>query len=58
MLFPSWIDSRKVRGPCDEIRAGVRYKHCQKHIIYFRLHTDGIAIVRILHGRMDPDGRF
>ena len=38
---------------CDHIRAGYRRRLIQRHVIYFRLADDGVAIVRILHGRMD-----
>ena len=28
-----------------------------RHVIYFCPEADGIAVLRVLHGRMDPDGK-
>lgn len=38
---------------CDHIRAGYRRQTIAKHVAYFRITSYGIAIIRILHGRMD-----
>jgi len=38
---------------CDQIRSGYRRKSVERHLIYFRITTYGIAVVRILHDRMD-----
>lgn len=39
--------------PCDHIRVGYRKYSVGSHVIFFRAAADGIAIVRILHQRMD-----
>lgn len=38
---------------CAYIRAGYRRAAVQRHVIYFRVEDYGIAIIRILHARMD-----
>jgi len=37
------------------IRAGYRRLPIRHHIVYYRLQTARIEIVRVLHERMDPD---
>jgi toxin ParE1/3/4 len=37
---------------CDHIRPGYR-RRVERHIIYFRPTSHGIAVFRILHDRMD-----
>lgn len=38
---------------CDEIRTGYRRHPTGSHVIYYRIMTSGIDVVRILHQRMD-----
>lgn len=38
---------------CDHIRQGYRRRGVERHLIYFRITDYGVAIVRILHERMD-----
>lgn len=38
---------------CDHIRQGYRRRVVERHMIYFRQTGFGIAVVRILHQRMD-----
>ncbi len=38
---------------CGDIRAGYRRGPAGRHHIYFRIEDYGIAVVRILHQRMD-----
>lgn len=38
---------------CDQIRPGYRRRSVERHMIYFRVTAYGIAIVRVLHYRMD-----
>jgi toxin ParE1/3/4 len=38
---------------CDHIRPGYRRRNVERHMIYFRITEYGIAIIRILHERMD-----
>jgi toxin ParE1/3/4 len=44
--------------PCDHIRPGYRRSSVGKHVIYFRVTDYGIAIIRILHQRMDSTRRL
>jgi toxin ParE1/3/4 len=39
--------------PCDHIRPGYRRRSVERHMIYFRITPYGVAIIRILHERMD-----
>jgi toxin ParE1/3/4 len=43
---------------CADIRPGYRRRVVERHVIYFRSTTYGIAIVRILHHRMDAAQRL
>ncbi|MDQ0839740.1 type II toxin-antitoxin system RelE/ParE family toxin [Sphingomonas faeni] len=38
---------------CANIRPGYRRRSVEQHVIYFRLTGYGIAVIRILHQRMD-----
>jgi toxin ParE1/3/4 len=38
---------------CDHIRQGYRRRNVERHMIYFRITDYGIAIIRVLHERMD-----
>lgn len=38
---------------CANIRPGYRRRSVEQHVIYFRPTSYGIAIIRILHQRMD-----
>lgn len=39
---------------CDDIRTGLRRFEQRKHVIFYRLHSDGVLISRILHSKMLP----
>ena len=45
--------SPKSAPACDDIRPGYRRRSVERHLIYFRITAYGIAIIRILHDRMD-----
>jgi len=36
------------------VRSGLRRYEATSHAIYYRQMADGILVLRILHGRMDP----
>ena len=38
---------------CAQLRAGYRRVAVGRHMLYFRVEDYGVAINRILHGRMD-----
>lgn len=46
-------DAPTTAPRCDHIRAGYRRWHVERHVVYFRVTDYGIAVVRILHERMD-----
>jgi toxin ParE1/3/4 len=51
--FAGLAQSPKIAPACDHIRPGYRCRSVERHMIYFRITTYGIAVVRILHDRMD-----
>lgn len=51
--FADLAQSPKTASACDQIRPGYRRRNVERHMIYFRSTTYGIAIIRILHNRMD-----
>ena len=46
-------EAPKLSQDCSFIRAGYRRRSVESHVIYFRTTTWGIAVIRILHQRMD-----
>ncbi len=46
-------EAPKSAPACDHIRQGYRHRNVERHMIYFRITDYGIAIIRILHERMD-----
>lgn len=51
--FAELAQSPKAAPACDHIRPGYRRRSVERHMIYFRITAYGIAVVRILHDRMD-----
>ncbi len=51
--FAELAQSPKTAPACDQIRPGYRRRSMERHMIHFRITAYGIAIMRILHGRMD-----
>ena len=51
--FSELAQAPKTAPSCDYIRPGYRRRNIERHVIYFRITDYGIAIVRILHDRMD-----
>jgi toxin ParE1/3/4 len=43
----------KTAPACDHIRAGYRHRSVERHVVYFKTAPYGIAVVRVLHERMD-----
>jgi toxin ParE1/3/4 len=52
-VFADLTQSPRTAPACDYIRPGYRRRSVERHMIYFRVTAYGIAIVRILHDRMD-----
>lgn len=46
-------ESPKSAPACDQILPGYRRRNVERHMIYFRITAYGIAVIRILHDRMD-----
>ena len=51
--FQMLSEAPKSAPACDHIRPGYRRRNVERHMIYFRITDYGIAIIRILHERMD-----
>ena len=51
--FAVLADSPKSAPACDHIRAGYRHRSIERHVVYFKIAPYGIAVVRVLHERMD-----
>lgn len=51
--FAELAQSPKMAPACDYIRPGYRRQSVERHMIYFRITNYGIAVIRILHERMD-----
>ncbi|MDP3439109.1 MAG: type II toxin-antitoxin system RelE/ParE family toxin [Azonexus sp.] len=51
--FAELADAPKSAPTCDHIRLGYRRRSVEHHMVYFRVTDYGIAVVRVLHERMD-----
>lgn len=51
--FSDLAQHPKTAPACDHIRLGYRRRSIEQHMIYFRITTYGVSIIRILHDRMD-----
>ncbi|MFO2466550.1 type II toxin-antitoxin system RelE/ParE family toxin [Pseudomonas sp. 15FMM2] len=51
--FAALVQSPKTAQACDRIRVGYRCSRVERHMVYFRITEYGIAIIRVLHDRMD-----
>jgi len=51
--FKMLAEAPKSAPACDHIRQGYRRRNVERHMIYFRITEYGIAIIRILHERMN-----
>ncbi|MEQ1704796.1 MAG: type II toxin-antitoxin system RelE/ParE family toxin [Rickettsiales bacterium] len=51
--FQQLAKNPKLGKPCDDIRAGYRSLHMNRHIAFYRLQARQVIIVRVLHERMD-----
>lgn len=52
-VFAELAQRPKTASACDHIRPGYRRRSIERHMIYFRITAYGVAIIRILHDRMD-----
>lgn len=51
--FAELAETPQLASSAEHIRPGYRRRVVERHVIYFRLTAYGVAIVRILHERMD-----
>jgi toxin ParE1/3/4 len=51
--FQVLAESPNSAPACDHIRQGYRRRNVERHMIYFRAMDYGIAVIRVLHERMD-----
>ena len=51
--FQLLAESPKSAPACDHIREGYRRRGVGRHMIYFRVMPYGIAVVRVLHERIN-----
>mgnify|MGYP003593929528 FL=1 len=51
--FAELADAPKAAPTCEHIRRGYRRWGVERHMVYFRVTDYGIAVVRVLHERMD-----
>lgn len=51
--FQALADAPMTAPACDHIREGYRFRGVERHVAYFKLAPYGIAVVRVLHDRMD-----
>jgi toxin ParE1/3/4 len=56
--FQLLAESPKSAPACDHIRGGYRRRNVEWHMIYLRITDYGIAIIRVLHERMDAQFRL
>lgn len=45
--------SPKLAPACESVRPSYRRRAVEAHMIYSRITAYGVAVVRILHGKMD-----
>jgi toxin ParE1/3/4 len=56
--FASLVNNPKHGTTCDHVRKGYRRSKAGRHMIYFQITPYGIAIIRVLHDRMQPTRHF
>ena len=52
--FNELANNPQLSTPADYIRKTYRRRRSGRHAIYFRITEYGIAVIRVLHDRMDP----
>jgi toxin ParE1/3/4 len=48
-------DNPKIGMKRDYVRDGYRVLFVASHAVYYTVASDAVHIIRVLHGRMDPD---
>jgi toxin ParE1/3/4 len=52
-MFGALAEAPDSAPACEHIRPGYRRRGVERHVIYFRTTPYGIAVVRVLHERME-----
>jgi toxin ParE1/3/4 len=52
------LDNPRIGRACDHIRTGYRKYPINKHVVFYRITSDRIEIIRVLHSSMDAEGIF
>lgn len=53
--FRSLTKTPLIGRACDDIRAGYRKLPPGSHVIYYKLESDHVLVVRVLHAMMDVE---
>ncbi|MBL6929569.1 MAG: type II toxin-antitoxin system RelE/ParE family toxin [Rhodospirillales bacterium] len=53
--FKEIIDTPGIGASRDDIAAGLRAFPVRKHIVFYRVTRNEVAVVRVLHASMSPD---
>ena len=56
--FAALAEAPQAASACDHIRPGYRRLGVERHMIYLRVTEYGVAIIRVLHDRMDAPRHF
>ena len=56
--FEVLAGSPRIGATCDHVQRDIRRWPIERHMIYFRITRPGVAIIRILHDRMDARLHF
>lgn len=51
--FSELAERPKTAPACDHIHPEYRRRTVERHVVYFRVTAYGVAIIRVLHDRMD-----
>ncbi len=50
--------NQTISADIGDVRKGYRKSRCGSHVIFFKVTSDGIDVVRVLHQRMDFERHF
>jgi toxin ParE1/3/4 len=53
VAFQALAEAPNSAPSCDQIRAGYRRRYIERHVIYYQVAAYGVAVLRVLHDRMD-----
>jgi toxin ParE1/3/4 len=51
-------DTPMLGQTCDEVRPGYRKHPAGSHMLFYEIRDDAVVIVRVLHQRMDVEGKL